>query len=197
MTVPTAVAVVLSVLSECDGVTVSRTHEPHESRQTIVAMAREAYRMAPIASGWCGYQIPPEMAFVTAFAEGGFHNLNRDHVADPQHRSTGFFAMRPACWTKFARRVGFDDLLPRKKFDSDDEWARYICVLNRDFPEDQVDVYFTAAAYYLRANGGDVSRFFSIWRWGYPTETTYAARCAKIWRDRFGTYPPKGKLRKL
>jgi hypothetical protein len=54
----------------------------------------------------------------------------------------------------------------------------------------------TAAAYYLRANGGDVSRFFSIWRWGYPTETTYAARCARIWRDRFGTYPPTGRLRK-
>jgi hypothetical protein len=192
VTVPTAVAACLAVLGECDGVTVSRTHEAHSGRAELVALAEEAVRMAPIASEWSGYAIPPEIAFVTAFAEGGCHNLNRDHVRDPLHRSSGFFAMRPACYSKFARRAGLP-FLSRDGLGLE-EWSLEVCGHNRSHPIQQVRVYFTAAAYYLRAESGDVARFFSIWRWGYPTERAYADRCAAIWRRRFGSYPRGGKL---
>ena len=188
-----AVAVAMAALGDCDGTTVSRKHEPHGPPELYEQMAWEATKMARDASAWCGYVVPPEIAWTTMLAEGGAHNLNRDHVRDPMHRSTGFFAMRPSCYSKFSRRAE----LPcptREMFPDRDEWSLEVCAFNRDHPLYQVRVYFAAAAFYLRQEGGRVDRFFSIWRWGYPTARDYPAACERIWRGRFGTYPKDGQL---
>lgn len=189
----------MAILGECDGVTVSRKHEGHEARDVFVAMAEESQAMAPLASRWCGYQIPPEIAFVTMWKEGGGHNLNRDHVADPWHRSTGFFAMRPSCYSKFSVRAGLP-VPTHEEWGTANEWSLEVCAFNRDHPIYQVRVYFAAAAYYLRQEDGDVRRFFSIWRYGYNDPLTgYATDCARLWRKKFGveSWPVGGRLKRL
>jgi hypothetical protein len=183
----------MAILAECDGKTVSRKHETHASRAEVSAIVSECARMAPIASAWCGYVVPPETFWVTAACEGGWHNLNRDQVVDPWHRSTGYVAMRPSCYTKFSRRSA-QQFISRAGLDLD-EWSVDVCGHNRGHPLQQVRVYFSAWAYYLRQEGGAVDRVASIWRYGYPTEPSYARRNREVWQRVFGTYPEGGQLR--
>lgn len=160
------------------------------TRAELVEVYREAERFAPIPSEWAGYEIPWCLAWVVAQRETNHINsCDNCHGGGPGNaRSAGYFGIGvPA-----ARRwYVTPQPIYSPRYSSEE-----VCDFLVARPRAQVHILFRMAAYYLRANGGNLYSFFSIWRTGQPEGTDYAAECRAIWRARF-PWPRDGRLTPL
>lgn len=172
-------------------------HHQHSDDKQLRAVFAECERMAPIASKWCGYEIPPWLATVTMAEETNFHNrLYERPVKDPYKRSGGFFSIRSGVFCKWAERAEMS-YPPQDEYPDLAAWSKAVAYYEVDEPIEQVRVWYVMAAFYLRRYGGRLEPFWSVYRWGVTGETSYPHDCKSITKRYWGVAPPDWRLPKL
>jgi hypothetical protein len=205
--VPTAVAIAIASAAIYDG-EMHRYDDGHPTRAELVTIYAEVAKAAPVASLWCGYEIPACVASVIAHYE--LHNHNSRHNCDGggpgtrkpdgemvtrNDRSAGYFGLSAPAVEKFGTRLGY--MVPHQAdFVSRDLWTRACCEWLVDHPRESVWIFFAVLANNLRGSG-NLYTAFSIHSKGHDGPTDYSWNARRIWLRQGWAWPKDGQLRRL
>lgn len=172
-------------------------------------LAKEAEKAAPIASKWCGYEIPPWIASPLAHREAHHHNSceNCDggspgtrkpngETVKRNDRAGGFFGISAPAVEFYGVRLGYS--VPRRAdFLDRDEWTKATCRWLVSHPKEQVWILFRMIAWHLPSAQGNLYRLFSIYKSGEDVPLDYTYEAVRIWHRLGWPWPPDGNLPRL